>query len=156
MSVLLTLPALAVHAQAPLVVKIERAVQNTEPNWRCIRAVLDRPWQQVPSERLLVDDECARRSETGKRETVNLQIFQVASKTDAKVCLAPVREGKVADGWKVRKFNVGDEGYLATFRNDGRFEVTFTKDTIFVTINSSSFPLVDKFAHLVAAQIGAT
>ena len=156
MSIVVLLAELAVHAEAQLVAKVENAIKSTEPGWRCIRAVLDAPWQQVPSERLLVDFECEHSSETvGKRESVNLTIFQVDSKTDAKMCTAPVRQGKVATGWTVQDFKIGDEGYLVKFRNNERFEITFRKATIFVRISSASFRLVDKCAQLVAAQINA-
>jgi hypothetical protein len=53
---------------------------------------------------------------SGKRERVDVQIFEVGSRTDAKMSLSPVRNGRVARGWKVEKFKIGDEGYLATFR----------------------------------------
>lgn len=69
------------------------------------------------------------------------------------MCLAPVREGKVETGWKVKKSKIGDEAYLATFGNNRRFEISFSKGTIFVTVSSDSFRLVGKFAHVVAAQI---
>ena len=82
-------------------------------------------------------------------------IFQVNSSTDAKVSLSPVREGKVARGWKVERLKIGDEGYLTTFKNGGRFEIQFRKGTIVVSVSSDSFPLGDRFAQLVAAQIDA-
>jgi len=144
------------RAEAPLVAKVENAIRNTDPGWRCIRAVLNAPWRQVPSERLLVDSVCDNSSQTEKRENVDLRIFQVDSRTDAEQCLGPVREGKVATGWKVEKFKIGDEGYLATFRNSGRFEIHFRKGTTIVTVSSDSFALVERFAQLVAAQITTT
>ena len=155
-SLFIAITTLVVRAEAPLVTKVENAIRNTEPGWRCIRGVLDAPWQLVPGERLLVASECDQRSQTGKRQSVDLRIFQVDSPTDAKICLAPVRDRKVAAGWKVQEFKIGDEGYLATFTNKARFEIQFRKGVIFATLSSDSFRLVDKFAKLVASQINGT
>jgi hypothetical protein len=46
------------------------------------------------------------------------------------------------------------KSYLAVFRNSGRFEIHFRKGTIIVTVSSDSLGLADRFAQLVAAQIG--
>src|SRR5262249_48204316 len=103
--------------------------------------------------RPLLVQEWDHSSESGKRESVDVKIFQVDSRTDAKLSLGPVREGKVAKGWKVKSLKIGDEGYLATFKNGGRFEVQFRKGTIVVTVSSDSASLVERLAQLVAAQI---
>jgi len=150
---LLILAALGASPEAPLVAKVENAIRNAGPEWRCSRGVLDAPWRQVPSERLLLNTECDYKSRTEKRESVDLRIFEVDSRTDAQMCLNPVREGKVATGWKVERFKIGDEGYLTTLRNNGRFEIEFRKGTIFVTLGGDSFEFVDRFAQLVAGQI---
>jgi hypothetical protein len=155
-SLIIILARVGALAEAPLVVKVENAIRNAEPQWRCARAVLDAPWRQVPSERLLVDSVCDDRSQTEKRERVEIRIFQVDSLPDAEMCLGPVREGKVADGWKVERFKIGDEGYLSTFRDNGRLEIHFRKGTIIVTLSADSLRLVDKLAQLVADQISSS
>ena len=85
-----------------------------------------------------------------------MRIFQVDNHADAKMSLTPVREGKVATGWKVEGLNIGDEGYLSTVKNGMGFEIQFRKGTIVVTVGSGSFPLVDGFAQLIVAQIDTT
>ena len=144
------------RAQTPLVAKVENAIRSTKPGWRYTRAVLNAPPPLVPSQRPLVVEAWDHTSKSGKRESVEVMIFQVDSRTDAKVSLSPVREGKVATGWKVEMFKIGDEGYLATFKNRRRFEIQFRKGTIVVTVSSELFPLVDRFAKIVAAQIDTT
>jgi hypothetical protein len=153
MSLLILLAAHRASPEAPLVAKVEDAIRNAEPQWRCSRGVFNAPWRQVPNERLLLITECDHKSRSEKRESVDVRIFEVDSRSDAQICLNPVREGKVATGWKVEKFKIGDEGYLATLRNNGRFEIEFRKGTIFVTVSGDSFGIVDRFAQLVAAQI---
>jgi len=145
------------RAETPLVAKVENAIRTTEPGWRYTRAVLNAPPPLVPSQKTLVVEAWDHTSKSGKRESVEVMIFQVDNRTDAKMSLSPVREGKVATGWKVERFKIGDEGYLCTFKNGGRrFEIQFRKGTIVVTVSSDSFPLVDRFAQLVAAQIDTT
>jgi hypothetical protein len=63
----------------------------------------------VPNEKLLASIICDNRSQTEKRQSVDLRIFQVDSTADAKLCLGP---GKVASGWKIEKFEIGDEELL--------------------------------------------
>ena len=102
----------------PLVDKVENAIRSIKPpGWRCARGILNAPPPLVPSQRPLVVEAWDHTSEGGKRESVEVMIFQVDSRTDAKVSLSLVREGKVATGWKVERLKIGDEGYLATFGN---------------------------------------
>jgi hypothetical protein len=140
-------------AETPLVAKVENAIRSTEPGWRYTRGIFNAPPPLVPSQRPLVVDAWDHTSKSGTRESVEVMIFEVNSSTDAKMFLSPVREGKVARGWKVEKLKIGDEGYLSTFKNGGRFEIQFRKGTIVVSVSSDSLPLVDRFAQLVAAQI---
>jgi hypothetical protein len=143
------------RAETPLVANVENAIRRTEPGWRYTRGILNAPPPLVPSQRPLVVEAWDHTSKSGTRESVEVMIFQVNSSTDAKLSLSPVREGKVARGWKVERLKIGDEGYLSTFKNGGRFEIQFRKGTIVVSVSSDSFPLVDRFAQLVAAQIDA-
>lgn len=156
--VVLTLVMLVVathdaRAETPLVAKVEDAIRSTDPGWRYTRGILNAPPPLVPGQRSLVVEAWDHTSKSGTRESVEVMIFQVNSSTDAKVSLSPVREGKVAKGWKVERLKIGDEGYLSTFKNGGRFEIQFRKGTIVVSVSSDSFSLVDRFARLVAAQI---
>ncbi len=68
--------------------------------------------------------------ETGTRDDVQLDLFRVDSRPDAEMSLSEVRDGKVAKGWRVRRFHIGDEGYLFKFRNGERFALHFRKQAI--------------------------
>jgi hypothetical protein len=140
-----------VRAETPLVDKVENAILSTKTGFRCTRAIFNAPPPLVPSQRPLVVETWDHTIGDGKRESVEVMIFQVDSRTDAKVSLSPVREGKVATGWKVEKLRIGDEGYLV--ESGGRVEVHFRKGMIVVTVSSDSLPLANRFAQLVAAQI---
>ncbi len=143
-------------AKTQLVDRVENAIRSTEPGWRCTRAIWNAPPPLVPSQKTLVVEAWDHTSESGKRESVEVRIFQVDNRTDAKISLSPVREGKVATGWKVERFKIGDEGYLSTFQGGKRFEIQFRKSKIVVTVSGDSFPLVDRFAQRVAAQLDIT
>jgi hypothetical protein len=153
---MVVIAALGAHAESPLVVKVESAIRSAEPGWRYIRAVLSAPPPLVPSERLLVLDTWDHPSGRGTRESVDVMISQVDSRTDGKLSLSPVREGKVAKDWTVETFRIGDEGYLCTFTNAGRLAIHFRKGMIVVRVSGDWFPLVKEFAQLVAAQIDTT
>ncbi len=151
----LIVPALTAHADdAALAVKIENAIRGAEPGWRCTTGILDAPPPPVASERPLIVSVWDHKSENGTSESVDVKVFEVDSLTDAKISLSPVREGKVHAGWKVKSFDIGDEGFLGTLRNGERFAISFRKGTIVVRISSDSLPLAQRFAQLVAAQIG--
>jgi hypothetical protein len=143
-------------AEEQLVNKVENAIRSAEPGWHYNRAVLNAPPPKVRSERLLVAGVWSHDLKTGTRDDVHMNLFQVDSEADAELSLSDIREGKVATGWKVTRFQIGDEGHLATFRNHERFEIHFRKGTIIVRISSNSLQLAKKFAQLVARQVDAT
>jgi hypothetical protein len=142
-------------ADVPLVQRVEDAIRAAEPGWRCIHAVLNAPKPEVASEKLLVASVWEHTSENGKRESVDLNIFQVDSRNDAKMSLNSVRDGKVPEGWKVKPYSIGDEAYLATFRNGIRYAIDFRKGTTIVRVRSDSIWLADRFAKCAEGQIQA-
>src|SRR5438067_4699827 len=109
-SLVLIVATLGVQAEAPLVAKVENAIRSNEPGWRYTKGILNAPPPLVLSERPLVVSEWDHTSESGKQESVDVKIFQVDSRIDARLSLSPVREGTVAKGWKVQRFKIGDEG----------------------------------------------
>ena len=97
---------------------------------RCTRGIVNAPPPLVPSERVLVDSVWDHTSESARRESVDVMIFQVDSRTDGKMCLDPVREARVGTGWNVERVKIGDERILGRFRHGKRFEIQFRKGTI--------------------------
>jgi len=143
-------------SEEPLVSKVENAIRSTEPGWQYTPAILNGPPPLVPSERLIVAGEWNHHLKSGSRESVEVNLFRVDSSVDAEMSLSEVREGAVATGWRVQRFQIGDEGYLSTFKNGARFGLHFRKGTIIVRLSGNSFRLVKKFAHCIAAQIETT
>ncbi len=151
-SVFLSMAILAGAKELPLI-KIENGIRATEPGWNCRSAILNRPPTPVLSERPVLVNSCEHASGTGKREWVDVKVFEVASRADAVLSFSSVREQKVAAGWAVKTFNLGDEGYLSTYRNGVQFEMHFRKGLIVAQPDSDSLELVTRFAHYVAAHL---
>jgi hypothetical protein len=144
---------LLMAAEAPVVQRIEDAIRAAEPGWRCIHAVLNAPPPDVPSERRLVASVWEHTSKVGNRQSVHMLISQVDSRNDAQISLNSMRDGKVAPGWKVKPYRIGDEAYLGTFRNGRRYEIHFRKNTVIVRVSSDSMRLAEKFAKYAEGQI---
>jgi len=147
-----------VASEVPVVQRIEDAIRAAEPGWQCQHAVLDAPPPVVPSEKWLVASVWRYTSKTGNRETVIMLISQVESRSDAHMSLdfmheQSMHEGKVASGWKVKTYSLGDEAYLAT--NGSRYEIHFRKDRVIVRVKTDSILLAERFAKDAEAQISA-
>jgi hypothetical protein len=67
--------------------------------------------------------------------------------------LNSMRQGKVAPGWKVKPYSIGDEAYLGTFRNGSRYEIHFRKDTVIVRVSSDSIRLAERFAKYAEGKL---
>jgi hypothetical protein len=152
LTLLVLIAAVGVRAEEPLATKIHDAIRSAEPNWRCINGILNASLR-VPSEKRLVETSCDYTSGTGTRKDINMDIVQVDSVADAEICLSPIREAKVAAGWKIRKIELGDEGYLATYRNGSRFEIHFRKGTIVVIVSSNSLQDANRFVQHITDQL---
>ena len=146
--------AVFVRAEVPLAQKVEDAIRAAEPGWQWTHPVLDSS-PIVPSEKRLLISRWKHTSRTGQLETVDLHIFQVDSRHDAEMFLAPEREGKVPSGWKVNPYSIGDEAYLATYGNGQRYEVYFRRGMVIVIVKGDSIQLVERFAKYAAKQIAA-
>jgi hypothetical protein len=149
------LATLLVGREMPVVQRVEDAIRASEPGWVCSHAVLNAPPPDVPSEKRLVASVWEHTSQNGKRESVHLYISQVDSRSDAETSLKSMREGKVAPGWKVEPYSIGDEAYLAKFRDGTRYEIHFRKNTIIVRVSSDSIRLAGRFAKCAEGQIQA-
>jgi hypothetical protein len=147
--------AVSFAANDALVQRVEDAIHAAEPGWICIHAVWNGPPPDVASEKRLVTSVWEHTAKDGTRERINLDISQVASRDDASLSLNPVREEKVAPGWTVKPYHIGDEGYLVTYKGGSRFEIHFFKDKTIVRVKSDSIELTEKFAKYTEEQISS-
>src|SRR5450432_966961 len=84
-------------AETTLVDKVEDAIRSTKPGWQCTRGIFNGPPPIVSSQKNLVVEAWDHTSESGKLERVEVRIFQVDNRADAKMSLSPVREGNGAE-----------------------------------------------------------
>ncbi|HKR31492.1 MAG TPA: hypothetical protein VJT08_13500 [Terriglobales bacterium] len=148
------LAAVVIRAEVSLGQKVEDAIRAAEPDWKCIHGLLEAS-PTVPSEKRLLISRWEHRSTNGQLENVVLWMFHVESRTDAEIFLAPEREGKLASGWKVHPYSMGDEAYLSKYSNGQWYEITFRKGMVVVEVKSQSSELVERFAKYAANQIPA-
>ena len=150
-----TLPLTKAQDESPLVVRVERIIKNKEPNWRYIRGIQSGHVPRVPSEKILVTSLWERRRKGGKREGVSVNLYEVSSASEAESWLKPISAGDVALGWKVEKYQVGDEAYLSKSRNGRRFSLHIRKNNIVVEVSGESLDSVKRFARYVVSGIAA-
>jgi hypothetical protein len=155
MLLFVTLPLTKAQDESPLVVRVERIIKNREPNWRYIRGIQSGRVPGVPSEKILVASLWERKRKNGKREAVSVDIYEVSSASEAGNWLKPISAGNVASGWKVEKYQIGDEAYLSTFQNGRRFSLHIRKDNIVAEVSGESLDRVKRFARYVLSGIAA-
>jgi len=136
-----------------VVQNIESAIRLAEPNWGCIHAVWNGQPPDVPSEKRLVLGVCEGTAKDGTHARVVLDISQVDSRDAAKLSLRYMREEKVAPGWTVKPYRIGEEGYLSTYKNGNQHEIHFRKNTTIVRVKSDSIELTKKFAGYAEGEI---
>ena len=152
------------QGESPLITRVERAIRAKEPGWLYIRAVCSSCMQIVPSEKRLVTSEWSRKGKSGRRESVYISISEVASPTEAAKWLSRFAKGEVGEGWQVRTYEIGDEGYLtqfqggslSKFQDRSRFSIHFRKGDVVVEASGASLGNVERFAKNVVAQMPAS
>jgi hypothetical protein len=152
---LVTLSWTKTQDESPLVVRVEKIIKSKEPNWRYIRGIQSGHVPRVPSEKILVTSLWERRWKNGKREDVSVNIYEVSSASEAGNWLKHISAGDIASGWKVERYQIGDEAYLSKFQNGRRFSLQFRKNKIVVEVNGESLDSVKRFAQYVVSEIAA-
>lgn len=150
-----TLPLTKAQDESPLVVRVERIIKDKEPNWRYIRGIQSGRVPRVPSEKILVTSLWERKRKDGKREGVNVNIYEVSSASEAGNWLKPISAGDVATGWKVEKYQIGEEAYLSKFQNGRSFSLHIRKNNVVVEVSGESLDSVKRFAQHVVSGIAA-
>ena len=107
--------ALALKAQTEpkLATRIIQALQDKEPCWNPVVGIEGGRVPVVPSEKTVIVASWYCKQAGGSPEGVAVSVYQVESTTEAKEWLQFIGKGRVAQGWTVRSYHIGDEGYLA-------------------------------------------
>lgn len=83
-------------------------------------------------------------------------MYSVGSRSQAAKWLRPDIDQRLADGWQVTTFKIGDEEYLSKNKNGDRFVIEFRSGTVVARIEADDVVRVKEFAQTVVEQIRAT
>ena len=144
------------QSKSPLVTRIEQSIGRKESGWKVSRGIQSGRVRIAPSERTLVASSWERKLKGGGRESVSLNIYEVESSSEAARWLHPIGEGKVAAGWRVQKFEIGDEAYLSTFRHGRRHSIYFRRGNVIAEVSGESLSVVKRFVQYVVSEMAAS
>jgi hypothetical protein len=131
--------------------RIMEALKAKESGWKPIGLVENRILL-VPSEKRILTAVWV--SPQSRSKDVNLYVYSVESHGEAAAWLAPLRDKKVASGWQVSAYQIGDEGYLSRYK-DERFEIAFRRGNVVTKIAGNDPRRVKDFAKCIVDQIRA-
>lgn len=147
--------SLKAQTEPSLASRIIQHIKIKEPNWYVFEAIDNTPAPLVPIEtRILVGGWQKPRSQ-GLSEVVNVFIYAVENRGDATEWLKPIRNGQGAAGWQTSVLKIGDEGFLAKYKDGKRFEIQFRKGKVVVKIGANDLSTVTEFARYVVEQLPA-
>jgi len=136
-----------------LATRIEKALKAKEPDWRYVGAIESGRVPLVPSERRIITGTWS--GPKSRSQDVDIFVYSVESREEAAAWLRPVRDKRVAEGWQVNVFQIGDEGYLSKYKNGNRFDIAFRRGTVVAKLAGDDLDRVREFAHCVVEQIAA-
>jgi len=141
--------------ESPVASKINAVLKVKEPGWTFVGAIESGRVPIVPSEKRILVGTWESPKVDGASENVQVSIYEVENLAEAAAWLKPVRSGQVATGWKISSYRIGDEGYLANYRDGKRFEIQFRSDNFVGKIAGDQLSRVREFAQHIVAQVRA-
>jgi hypothetical protein len=132
--------------------RIIEGFKTKEPNWKEITSIESRV-PLVPSEKRILTAAWVGPKLSGVPEVVDTSIYSVESLEQAADWLRFIRIGQVAPGWHARVYRIGDEGYLARYKDGTRFEIQFRSGKTVAKIAGNHLSRVAEFAKLIVGQI---
>ena len=133
--------------------RIIAALKVMEPEWTSVAVIESARLPVVPSEKRIV----ARVWQNPKShsEDVNVYVYGVSKRDDARAWLKTFRNKQVYPGWQVSTYEIGDEGYVANYNDGRRFEIEFRVGVVVGKVAGSDLPLVKDFSKCIVQQIVA-
>jgi hypothetical protein len=130
------------------------ALQTKEPDWKPITTIQNRV-PLVPSEKTILAAVWTRRKSSQTTEQVDTSIYGVENAEQAAAWLRPFRTAQVAPGWHISIYRIGDEGYLAKYKDGKRFEIQFRRGKTVSKIAANDLEMAREFAKVIVGQIPA-
>ena len=141
--------------QSSVASKITDVLKAKEAGWTFVDAIESGRVPIVPSEKRILVGIWESPKLDGVSENVQVSIYEVESPAEAAVWLKPVRNGQAASGWKISSYRIGDEGYLANYRDGKRFEIQFRSGNFVGKIAGDGLSRVREFTQWIVAQVPA-
>jgi hypothetical protein len=148
--------SLKAQDEPPLGLQIRQALKAKEPTWKYVAGIESGRVPIVPSERTVLVGQWQHNQKDRRQENIAINIYQVESRAEAIKWLKPTGNGQVAMGWRVDRYKIGEEGYLATFQARNRFAIHFRNGNVVGKISGDNLTTVERFAKYVISQIRAT
>jgi hypothetical protein len=130
--------------------QIESALRAEEPDWKYVGYNESRN-PAAPCERHFF----ITAWKGPQSQNVQVWLYMPESLEGAMACLQPYRDKQLADGWQVSALQIGDEGYLATYKSGETFSIAFRKGTVAATIKGHDFGEIKDFAQCIVGEIPA-
>jgi hypothetical protein len=86
---------------------------------------------------------------------VDTSIYGVENAEQAAAWLRPLRTAQVAPGWHISIYRIGDEGYVAKYKDGKRFEIQFRRGKTVSKIAANDLEMAREFAKVIVEQIPA-
>ena len=144
-----------VQNESSVASKIDEVLKVKKAGWTFVGAIESGRVPIVPSEKRILVGTWKSSKVDGVSDTVQVSIYEVENPAEAAVWLKPVRSGQVAADWKISNYRIGDEAYLASYRDGKRFEIQFRSGNFVGKIAGDELSRVREFAQYIVAQVSA-
>ncbi len=133
--------------------RILRALEHREPGCKGIVGIESGRVPMVRSAKTILVATWYCDDSGGLSEGVTLSVYRVENPAEATTWLKPIRNSVVAEGWKVDKYDMGDEGYNAKYQFGKRFAIYFRKANVVGSFSGNDLPRVKRIAEIVVSQV---
>ncbi len=139
----------------PVISRVERVIKYKEPKWQYIRGICTCP-PLIPGQKSMSVTQWVRQNERGIRESIRIDFYEVTSAEEVAQWMLHFDRGEIAEGWQVKKYDLGDQAYILSYRDGSRTSIYFRKDNIVVEVSGESLKDVERFAQHVIEAIRAS
>jgi hypothetical protein len=141
--------------ELPVISRVERVIKNKEPEWKYIRGICTCP-PLIPEQKSVSVTEWERQDKRGIRESIDIEFYDVASAEEASQWMLRFDRGEVAEGWKIKKYDLGEQAYSLTYRDGSRTSIIFGNSNIVVMVSGEHSEDVERFARYVNEEMRAS
>jgi len=131
--------------------RIVEVLKAKEPAWKPVATVETRV-PLVPGEKRILTV-AFWKSAKSDSEHVYVSVYGVDNRGEAAAWLGPVHDRRVAVGWQISVYPIGDEGFLAKYKDGKTFEIHFRKGNVVGKIAGNDPQSVSEFTKYIVDEI---